>query len=71
VEVRTHRGRRFGTPEESVTPAKQARLIACAEHYLDEHNHRAVPRRIDVMAIEMTPGGKLLHIEQLEDAIGR
>jgi hypothetical protein len=30
-----------------------------------------VPRRIDVKAIEMTPGGKLMHIEQLEDAIGR
>ncbi len=31
VEVRTRRGDRLGTPEESITPAKRAKLIAAAQ----------------------------------------
>ena len=30
VEVKTRRGREFGTPEEAVTPAKQAKLVELA-----------------------------------------
>ncbi|NTU61931.1 MAG: YraN family protein [Chloroflexi bacterium] len=37
VEVRTRRGDRLGTPEESITPAKRAKLIAAAQTYLDDH----------------------------------
>ena len=37
VEVRlrrTHKGNDFGGPAASITPAKQARIIAAAQHYL-------------------------------------
>ena len=34
VEVRQHRSARFGGAAASITPAKQARLVLTAEHYL-------------------------------------
>jgi putative endonuclease len=37
VEVRTRRGTRYGTPEESVTPHKRARMEAVARRYLCEN----------------------------------
>lgn len=37
VEVRTRRGNALGTPAESVTVAKQRRLLTVARAYLQEH----------------------------------
>jgi len=68
VEVRTRRGRKFGTPEESVTPAKQAKLVELAQTYLQEHDWDG-DWRIDVVAVEMTPGGKLLRVELIKNAV--
>jgi putative endonuclease len=68
VEVRTRRGREYGTPEESVTPAKQARLVELAQTYLQEHRWEG-DWRIDVVAVEMTSGGKLLRLELIKNAV--
>jgi putative endonuclease len=68
VEVRTRRGRRFGTPEESVTPAKQARLIELSQAYVDENGWLG-HWRIDVVAIEMDRAGRLLRLEHYENAV--
>jgi putative endonuclease len=68
VEVRTRRGRKYGTPEESVTPAKQAKLVELAQTYLQEHDWDG-DWRIDVVAVEMTPGGKLLRVELIKNAV--
>jgi putative endonuclease len=68
VEVRTRRGREYGTPEESVTPAKQAKLVEVAQTYLQEHSWDS-DWRIDVVAVEMTSGGKLLRVELIENAV--
>ena len=68
VEVRTRRGRAFGTPEESVTPAKQAKLVEVAQTYLHENDWDG-DWRIDVVAVEMTLGGKLLRIELITNAV--
>jgi putative endonuclease len=59
VEVRTRRGALPGRAEESVTPAKQARLIALAEAYLQA---AALPAdgtdwRIDVVAVWVRAAG--------------
>ena len=51
VEVRTRRSRRFGTPEESITPAKRARLLACGQ-YLAAELAWDGPWRIDMAAVE-------------------
>jgi putative endonuclease len=69
VEVRARRGRDLGSPEASITPVKCARLIQVAESYLAEHDLGEVNWRIDVVAIELTRGGKLLRIDVYENAV--
>lgn len=71
VEVRTRRGTGYGTPEESVTPAKQARMLEVAEHYLVEHGLEEVEWRLDVVAVEMDPAGRLVRVEVLQNAVER
>lgn len=68
VEVRTRRGRKYGTPEESVTPSKQTKLVEVAQTYLQEHSWDG-DWRIDVVAVEMTAGGKLLRVGLIENAV--
>ncbi|MCP4543256.1 MAG: YraN family protein [Chloroflexi bacterium] len=62
-EVRTRRGREFGTPEESLTPAKQQRMIDVALTYLGEHDLNDVDWRVGLVAVEMNRAGKLLRLE--------
>lgn len=69
VEVRARRGRDLGTPEASITPAKQARLIQVAESYLVEVGAGDIDWRIDVAAVEFAPNGKLLRIDVYENAV--
>ncbi len=69
VEVRTRRGDRLGTPEESITPAKRARLIAAAQTYLDEHSQTDRDWRIDVAAIEIGPRGEVQRCTLIMNAI--
>lgn len=68
VEVRTRRGRALGTPEESITRAKQARLAALAEAYVQAHDW-AGDYRVDIIAIEMDRGGRLLRVDHYENAV--
>ncbi len=65
-EVRTRRGREFGTPEESLTPAKQRRMIEVALTYLAEHNLYDVDCRVGLVAVEMDRAGRLLRLEVYE-----
>lgn len=69
VEVRTRRGDRWGTPEESVTPAKQARLVLVAKHYIAEHEAWDVDWRIDLVAVDMDGWGRLRRLEIIRDAV--
>jgi putative endonuclease len=65
-EVRTRRGREFGTPEESLTPAKQQRMIDVALTYLAEHEPDDVHGadwRVGLVAVEMDRAGRLLRLE--------
>jgi putative endonuclease len=70
VEVRTKRSRDFGTPEESITPAKRERLITVASHYQQTHNNLPQLWRIDVVAVELNQKGKPSRIELIENAVG-
>ncbi len=71
VEVRTRRTDRLGTPEESITPAKRAKLIAAAQTYLDEHDQTDRDWRIDVVAIEIGSRGEVKRCTLIENAIER
>ncbi len=69
VEVRTRRGNQFGTPEESITPAKRAHLIAAAQAYLQLHSPQNSDWRIDVVAVEISYRGELVRVDVIENAI--
>lgn len=62
-EVRTRRGQEFGTPEESLTPAKQQRMIDVALTYLGEHDLHDVDWRVGLVAVNMDRTGHLVRLE--------
>jgi len=64
VEVRTRRGSAGPTPEQSITPAKQAKLIELAQTYLQEHHLTDTQWRIDFVAVEMDRRGVLRRVER-------
>jgi len=68
--VKTRRSRNYGLPEEAVTVAKQARLLTLAQLYLaEELETQDVFWRIDVIAIELSRGGKLRRLEHFRNAV--
>ncbi len=70
TEVRSKTGDEFGTPEESVTPAKQARLRKSAARYLQTHPKLPELWRIDVIAIELAVDGSVKRLDLIENAVG-
>ena len=73
VEVRSREDAGFGTPEESVTPAKRRRIVAAARRYLSN-----VPpsswreARFDVIAVEGSGEAAVLrHFPAAFDAKGK
>jgi putative endonuclease len=73
IEVRSREVPGFGTPEESVTPAKRRRIVVAARHYLSN-----VPpsswreARFDVIAIEGGGDAAVLrHYPSAFDAKGK
>ena len=69
VEVRTRRGDRFGTPEESITARKRAHIIASAQHYLQAHAASDADWRVDAVAVVLAPSGRLQRIDVIENAV--
>jgi putative endonuclease len=51
VEVRLRNRTDYGTGAESVDARKQARLLSCAEHYLQRHATLLARCRFDVVSI--------------------
>lgn len=70
VEVRTKSSRRYGTPEESITPLKKQRLRAVAAHYGQNRPNLPSAWRIDVLAIQMGRNGRVSRLELIENAVG-
>jgi putative endonuclease len=68
VEVKTRKGRGMGLPEEALTTHKSAKLIQLAQIYLGEHD-LDVDWRIDLVAVELDSGGKLLRCEHITNAV--
>ncbi len=74
VEVRTRSSSALGSAEESVTYAKQQRLIELATTYLMEREDAGEPWlgswRIDVVALQVNRGsGKVLRLNHLPGAV--
>jgi len=68
VEVRTRRGDAMGSAADSLTPLKGARISAVADAYCDGSPDSPEERRIDVIAVDLTPQGRLLRLEHIENA---
>lgn len=68
VEVRTRRSRTYGSPEESLTAAKQARLAAAVHTYVQTMGWEG-PWRIDVVAIVIDPEGRIERMTVLPNAV--
>jgi len=68
-EVRTRRGRDFGTPEQSLTSTKMRRMVDVARTYLTAHdiNVHEVDWRIGFVAVEMDDTGHLLRVDVYEN----
>lgn len=69
VEVKTRSSKTFGFPEESVTPRKQAHLLAAAQSYIQEHPELDGDWRIDVIAIQRHPSKARPTITHFENAV--
>jgi putative endonuclease len=54
VEVRTRADVTFGTPEESITNSKKARLARTARYFLTTNNIDDRPYRFDVVTIVLS-----------------
>ncbi len=70
IEVRTKKSLEFGSPEESITPAKMEKLREVAAHYRQTHENLPDSWRIDVVAIELGKDNKISRIELIENAVG-
>ncbi|MCS7061694.1 MAG: YraN family protein [Anaerolineae bacterium] len=69
VEVRVRRSDQFGTPEESLTARKRAKLIETAQAYLQAHELFDRHWQIDVIAIEMDHRNAVKRLEHYKCAV--
>ncbi len=71
VEVRSRSTPNVGTPEESVTPAKAARLARLIETYRQHHETERLPEhtRIDIVAVVFDRRGRLMRLTWHKNAI--
>lgn len=69
AEVKTRTSRVYGAPETSITPRKQAHMLAAAEAYLQLHPDYTGDWRVDVLAIYGSPAGAAPEIVHFENAL--
>ncbi len=69
VEVRTKRSKSFGTPEESLSKAKQRRLILTSESYLQACEALPDHWRIDLVSVRFSPGTETPRIDHMKHAV--
>ena len=56
IEVKTRRSRKYGAPEEAVTPKKQELLRRTAEAYVEQKNLTNIECRFDVVSVTLING---------------
>ncbi|MDE2684120.1 MAG: YraN family protein [Chloroflexota bacterium] len=71
VEVRARRSAAYGSPEESVTPAKARRLTLTAQDFLRRRvaDSSNLQWRIDLVAIRLGPNRRVLSVNHLENIV--
>lgn len=71
VEVRTKTGSGFGSPEESITRAKQRKLVSMAQYYLKANPGSPEDYRIDVIAVTLGASSEAAGIKHIPYAVGQ
>jgi putative endonuclease len=69
VEVRARREGALGSPFESLTAAKQRRMVRAAETFISLHPELPQEARIDFVAVTLSSRGIVRSIEILENAV--
>ena len=69
VEVRARRGRRLGTPEESITRGKRRQMLRAAQCYLTANDCWNRSWRIDVVAIELDRHDGIARLDVIRNAV--
>ena len=69
VEVRSRKGRDFGTPEESITGRKREHILGTIGFYLEQHPDSPPNHRIDLVVLELDRKGRVMRVEQIENAV--
>lgn len=69
VEVKLRRSARLGGAIQALTAAKQRRMAALAEAYAADHPELPPRQRIDLVAIDLAPGGIVANLEHIESAV--
>lgn len=69
VEVRSRSGEGYGSPEESITPAKRSRLLELAQAYLQQTGQLDRKWRVDVVALLLDRHGRLERLNHVENAV--
>lgn len=67
IEVKTRWSKKFGLPEEAVTPWKLKSIIKTGEYFKMLHPELPESLRIDVVAISLSPGGEVEEIKLLKN----
>ena len=69
VEVRTKRSKSFGSPEESLSKAKQRRLTTTALTYLQARETPSADWRIDLVSVRFPVGNGSPKIDHVKHAV--
>lgn len=67
VEVKCRWSRKYGIPEDAITPRKIRLLTKTAQYYKLLHPELPEAQRLDVVAVELNSFGKLLDIRHIEN----
>jgi putative endonuclease len=62
IEVKTRKSSRFGSPQEAVSPTKQAKLRRLTDYYLKEKRLAGAAVRFDVVAITLIDASPQIEI---------
>ncbi len=68
IEVKARTSTIYGTPEDSLTPLKQHKILKSIFHYLENFPHYC-SWRIDLIALKLTPQGGLISLNHLKNIL--
>ena len=69
VEVKTRRGDAMGSAVEAIDARKAKRLLLAAQAFGQQHPELPPGRRIDLIAIDLDAGGRVVSLQHIESAI--